>query len=163
MFDIPNNCFILPCMTAKEFYNTKTRSFRCPGCNHEIKLSEQEIRTLAGMLMGSSISERKSRASADNGKMGGRFKSDDPRIGGIIAPATASRYVKAGKAAYGDYVDARKLQEIWEQAYGQRQAIELAENPSFDQGTRYRIVFRNDISGRIDAYSVDYYRQRKLE
>jgi len=150
-------------MTAKEFYNTKTRSFQCPGCNGEIKLSEQELRTLAGMLMGSSISERKSRASAENGKKGGKFKADNPRIGGIIAPATASRYVKAEKAQYGEYVDAHELQEIWNQTYGLRQVEELLENPSFSQESRYRIVFRTDIEGRIDAYKVDYYRKRKLE
>lgn len=148
-------------MDVKKLFNPTTRSLYCPDCNHSIPLSESDIRTLAGILMGSCTSERKSQASAQNGKLGGRFKADNPKQGGIIAPATASRYVKKGRAEYGNYLRGDELQKVWNQIYDGGNSQELLDNPQYDTSSNYRMVIRKDIPGRIDFYCVDYYKRRK--
>ena len=148
-------------MTAKDFFNKKTRTFQIPVKNVQVQLSPEELRTLAGILMGCSKSTRKALAAAENGKLGGRFKNDDPRVGGIIAPATASRYVAKGKAKYGEYVEGKNLPRVYTSIYGRKDLKDLTENPLFDPDTTYRMVVRKDIEGRVDFYDVQYYRKRK--
>ena len=147
--------------TAKDFFNKETRTFQIPGSKIQIELSPEELRTLAGILMGCSKSTRKALAAAENGKRGGRFKNEDPSVGGIIAPATASRYVSKERAEYGEYIEGNALPGVYTSIYGDETLKNLTENPLFDPHTKYRMVVRKDIAGRVDFYDVQYYRKRK--
>ena len=146
--------------TAKDFFNKETRTFQIPGNEYHIQLSPEELRTLAGILMGCSKSKRKALAAAENGKRGGRFKNEDPAVGGIIAPATASRYVAKGKAEYGEYVEGNALAGVYTSIYGDETLTDIIENPLFDPNSKYRMLVRKDIAGRIDFYDVQYYKKR---
>jgi len=147
---------------AMGVFNTEERTISCPYCHKPFQMDPLELRKLAGMLMGSSKTERKSRTSRENGIKGGRYKSEDPAIGGIIAPATASRLVSNEKAQYGDYISGKDLSSYWETRYGLEGKKNLELDPAWNPNDRYRIVFRQDIKDRVDFYNVDYYKKRKL-